>query len=298
MSEIEEPTVEPEAPEAEETPAEEAARVYAGKFNSDDDLEKGYLESEKAMRTAQEEAAQARQEASDYQAQVAAYEEAQNAPDPFNPLANFGLDDEDWKNIARSVEVNPQETLAWAQTDEIKRAYPDMERAVKQYWASLDPWQAGEEAASRAFAAEREKIEKLQAAWDERQAQERAEKQQAALSTAVVQIRKLPDFEQYKTRVGELIAQNAMRDDDPRFSDPDQMFDYAYTMYARAKDEAYQRQVKEQEALTVAGEEPTTAAPGAKARTQTRSTAAAGGTSSDPVMQALYDATAAQAQTS
>ena len=68
------------------------------------------------------------------------------------------------------------------------------------------------------------------------------------------------------------------------------MFDYAYTMYSRAVHEEYQREAAK---AAAAGDEPTPAAAGAKARTQTRSTAAANKAGSDPVTQAYLDAMSA-----
>jgi hypothetical protein len=269
------------ADDAVETPTETQERLYAGQYKTIEDFEAGHGEARATLTRAQ-------QEAADLRAQIAEYEAAQNTPDPFNPLANFGLDDDDWKNVARSVETNPQETLAWAMSDEIKRAYPDMQRAVTQYWTSVDPWSASQHAAREAFAEEAARIESLQAQWDQRTATEKQERQAAAVVAASDEIHHFPDFEKHRHRIAELIAANAAHDDDPRFADPKLMVDYAKTMYARAVLEEHERQV----AAQAAGEEPTPAK-GAKARTATRSTASAAAQTGDPVMQAYLDAMSA-----
>jgi hypothetical protein len=270
------------ADDALETPTETQERLYAGKYTSPDELEKGYGEASAAMTRAQQEAAELRE-------QIAEYEAAQNAPDPFNPLANYGLDDDDWKNVARSVETNPEETLKWAMSDEIARAYPDMKQAVTRYWTSIDPWSASQHAAKEAFAEEAARIENLQAQWDQRTATEKQERQAAAVVAASDEIHHFPDFEKHRHRIAELIAANAAHDDDPRFADPKLMVDYAKTMYARAVLEEHERQI----AAQAAGDEPTPAAKGAKARTATRSTASAAAQTGDPVMQAYLDAMSA-----
>lgn len=269
------------ADEGGETAAETQERLYAGQYKTIEDFEAGHGEARATLTRAQ-------QEAADLRAQIAEYEAQQNAPDPFNPLANFGLDDDDWKNIARSVEVNPEETLKWAMSDEIARAYPDMKQAVTRYWSSIDPWSAQTYAAKEAFAKERGAIESLQAQWDERTATEKQERQAAAVVAASDEIHHFPDFEKHRHRIAELIAANAAHDDDPRFADPKLMVDYAKTMYARAVLEEHERQV----AAQAAGEEPTPAK-GAKARTATRSTASATQQQGDPVMQAYLDAMSA-----
>lgn len=292
MSEIEDPVVEEVAADGEETPAEEAARVYAGKFNSDDELEQGYLEAEKAQ-------TQARMEAAELREQIAAYEAAQqeqaNTFDPWQALGG-SLDEQSEQLWANKLYRDPAATMADAlRPESIQQFGPELADRLFVTWQGLQPYQAGMWMAQHGAQSQVAKIEELNQTLAQEQAARQQENAEKASSLAKQMIdNSMPDFTQYKDRVLELFEAYQITDDDPRMQSPEEMAQFTRQMYQIARGEEFDRQqlAAAQEATT---EKP---APGAKARTQTRSTAAAGGTSSDPVMQALYDATAAQAQTS
>lgn len=258
----------PEAPEvdADETPAEEAARVYAGKFNSDDELERGYTELEKRS-------TQAAQEAAELRAQVEAYE-AQQQEAPYDPWAQVGtpLDEQTSAQLYQQTWQNPTGMMEWAQRPEVIQQFgAQITDQVFQAWHSFAPFQANlwvaQFGASQATAADRQALEELRTTT------------MADINGRIVQQafenvkRDMPDIGTYKDRVVQLMDQYPLGENDPRLASADELAKYVSELSGIARWEEFQRQQAE------AAPEATTARPqaGAKARTQTRSTASAGG---------------------
>ncbi|MBA3841010.1 MAG: hypothetical protein H0X39_00040 [Actinobacteria bacterium] len=256
-------------PDVEETGADDGAvgteapqELIAGKFKTTDDAIKAYLELER-------EHTQARQQLAQYQQQP---EPEAEQPEPYDPLASFavGYDDSDRQQIANSTYTNPQETLEWAMSDEIAKWNPNLKNEIYQLWSTFAPMDAHSYAAKLAVTAEREQVEQLRSQWEQEQQSRQAETNHKTAVDAFKEASKLPEFAKYQPRIAELYTtQGPVDDRDPRLATPEAMTDYVKTLYARARLEEFEAQ----ESATLAGQAPAKPAAGAKARTQTRSTA-------------------------
>lgn len=288
MSQVEDTTegLEPEAPDvASDEQAEPEAPRYAGKFNDEAALEQGYLEAEKRGTQAAQEAAEYRRQLEEFQAQQAEEPEPQ-----FDPWANLGstMDEDTERQIAARVYQDPQGMMEWAQQQATQQQFgADIADRVFATWQQLQPFKAASwlsaHTATQSLAEQRAEVEALAA----------AQKQDfdARLTASALDLVKqnIPDFVQYKDRVVELFGEHQLPDDHPLLKTPEGMLQFTRQMYQIARGEEFDRQQAEA-ALEATTEKP---APGARAKTQTRSTASSAPVASgDPALQALLDATA------
>lgn len=255
--------------EPDETPAEEAARLYAGKFQTDDALEQGYTELEKSH-------TQTRQEAAELRAQVEAYEaqQADAQPEPFDPWSKVGtqLDEDTSALLYQRIYQNPVEMMEWAQQPAtIQQFGSQITDQVFATWQSIAPWQANAYAAK--FSAN-QSIQEQQAALNELRETTMADINGRIVQNAFETVkREMPDIGTYKDRVVELMNEFPLPDDDPRLQSAESLAAYVSKLSGIARWEEFQRQQAE-----AAPDATTSKAPaGARARTQTRSTAAGGG---------------------
>lgn len=271
-----------------ETPAEEAERLYAGKYTSPDELEKAYLESQQMGTKAAQEAAEARAQLEEFQNQP-----EQPAEEWFDPRERIGstLDQETEDLLAARIWENPQGMMEWALRPETQQQFgPTIVARVFKTWQGNNPWDAGVYQATHGANQSKAELEDLRTQFQQEQ---QARQQENILKSATLAkdmvLQNLPDFGTYRERVVELFDIHQLRDDHPLLQTPEGQAEFTRQMYQIARGEEFDRQ----QAAAAAGEEPTPAkAAGAKARTSTRSSASGNARTNDPVTQALLDAQA------
>ncbi len=259
------PAAEPDAPEVEsgaDTGTEtEGEHLYAGKYKSAEELEKGYTE-------AQREYTQTRQEIAELRAQLEqASQPAEEAFDPWSQLGS-GLDEATAQQIYQQIYHNPAGMMEWAVQPETQRQFgPQIADQVYATWYGLQPFQAQQYVsrmeAARTIEQPREELQRIQQEWF-------AERHKSESGDALRwSAENLPDFEKYKPAILDLYTKYTQGDDDPRIQGFESIKTYLEQLYAEAR----WREFKQQGVVDVATQAATPN--GQKAKTQTRSSAAA-----------------------
>lgn len=298
MSELEEPTV--DAPDESgsddgggETATETAERLYAGQYKTIEEFEKGHGEARATL-------TQSQQRAAELEAQIAEYETAMQQPaeepyDPYSALAGQ-LDENSEQAWSAKLHRDPAGAMNDALRPESIQAFgPDLAERMYITWFGQQPLAAQMWAAQRGANQSKQELEDLRTQF---QAEQRDRQQENIVKTATLAkdlvVSNLPDFANYRDRVLELFEIHQLPDEHPLLQTPEGQAEFTRQMYQIARGEEFDRQQQ----AAAAGEEPTPAKPaGARARTQTRSSASGNAGSNDPVTQALLDAQAFAGQT-
>jgi hypothetical protein len=272
------------------TESVDSQELILGKFKDHDELGRGYQEAERAMRQAQEEAAQ-------YRAQLEEFEQAQQQPaaEPVDPWGYLGtpLDEDTANQIYGKVLQDPQGTMEWAMHPDVQRQFgADIGDRVYATWLGIRPLAAQSWHANHVATTQRQEVEQLRNEWEQDKQREQEARAERDATSAREQLQQIPDFEQHRDRVVQLMGLMPLANDHPMNQSADGVAQYTRMLLGIARDEAFQR---------AQAENPTqqaSAAPqAAKARTQQRSTAGAQAQqAAHPDDQAMLDSLAAQIQ--
>jgi hypothetical protein len=277
------PPEEPEAEQVESGADEPEGPRYAGKFNTDTDLEKGYLEAEKLT-------TQTRQELAELRSQLEALQGGEAQPEQFDVWGSLGstMDADTEQQIAARIWENPVGMMEWAQRPEVQQQFgPSIVDRAYLTWYGNQPFQASrwlaQHTAEETINQPRQEIEQLRNDWKA----ERAEKDATVAFSMLTQ--SLPDLADYSKRVNELMEQYPLAEDHPMNQTAEGVAQYAEHLYWIARGEEFKRQ----EAAAAQQENPQSSA-GKKARTQTRSTASPAAGVTDEEQQFLDEILAGQ----
>jgi hypothetical protein len=242
------PETAPEAPQTpQETPPEE--RLYAGKYKSADDLEKGYNELLGKLSSTRP-------------------AEPQQYQPPADPLAGLPphIDEQTLGRVQQAFEQNPGETALYLAQNEQFFGKKLVDEAWAA-WMNADP---------RGFATYQRQAAQYE--WEQQRAQQQAPieqytYQQISNSAVAEAGQGIPDWEQYKPLIWDAIEQNPHIEQYVKSvtHDPAQLAQAIQWVYGVVKGNEYVQQLRAQPQQ--GQETPAVDSQKARARTETRSTA-------------------------